>query len=63
MKWGKYIMMKPPQNYPGKTYNKGYCYEHHYVYWKHTGNLVPKDFVIHHKDRNTHNNDFNNLLY
>ena len=54
-------MIKPPEEYPGKRYRKGYCYEHHYVYWKHTGKLVPEGFNLHHRDENPHNNVFDNL--
>ena len=31
MKSGNYILIKAPDNYPGKKYRGKYCYEHHYV--------------------------------
>ena len=61
MKNGDYILINPPLNYPGKRYRKGYCYEHHFVYWKNTGILPGKKDCIHHKNGDRHDNSFKNL--
>lgn len=61
MKNGKYILVKAPDEYPGKKYRGMYIYEHRLVWWLKTGNLVPSGHVIHHRDHNKHNNDINNL--
>lgn len=57
-----YIYVKAPPEYPGKVYSFGKrILEHHLVWWKNTGEVVPEGYVIHHKDENTHNNAFSNL--
>lgn len=61
MKNGDYILVIAPSWYKGKLYRKRYCYEHHLVWEKHSGEPVPKGCVIHHKDGNKHNNAFENL--
>jgi len=61
MKNGEYILIVPPKDYPGKLYRKGYCYEHHYVYWKNTGKIIKSNESIHHKNGNKIDNRFNNL--
>lgn len=58
---GDYILMVAPDDWPGKRYRGKYCYEHHYVYWKHYGVLPGPDEIIHHKDGNKHNNSIENL--
>ena len=60
MRNGKYILIKAPDDWPGRRYRGNYCYEHQYVYWKHTG-INPQGLVVHHKDENKHNNEFCNL--
>jgi hypothetical protein len=57
----KYKYIKSPPKFPGKTYQNNYCYEHHYIFWKHN-NQVPKNGeCIHHIDGDPENNDINNL--
>jgi hypothetical protein len=58
---GNYVTMKAPEDYPGKLYNDRYCYEHQYVWWLNTGEILDYNRIIHHKDGNFKNNDFNNL--
>jgi len=60
MVWS-YIKVVAPANYPGTVYKGKYCLEHHYVWWRETNELVPKDFVIHHKNHNRADNRFENL--
>lgn len=62
LKNGDYLFALPPAHYPGKRYRDKYVYEHHLVWWEHTGQVVPSGMTIHHKDENKHNNDFNNLV-
>ena len=61
MKNGKYILVKAPDDFPGKKYRKKYVYEHILVYWQTYGVLPKSNEIIHHKDENTHNNDPSNL--
>ena len=61
MKNGKYILVKAPDTYLGKKYRGKYCYEHHLVWWKNTKELIKKGYLIHHKNKNTHDNNFENL--
>ena len=61
MKCGKYILVKAPENYPGRKYREKYCYEHHLIWWKKYGRLPEKGKCLHHKDENTHNNIISNL--
>jgi len=61
MKNGDYILIKAPKEYPGKRYRNNYCYEHQYVWWKNTKELVNKEFIVHHKNRNKQDNSFSNL--
>lgn len=58
---GDYILIIPPDNYPGKLYRNRYCYEHYYKYWEATGVIPNDNQVIHHKDGNKHNNNIENL--
>lgn len=38
----EYKLIKPPDDYPGKLYIKNsYCYEHHYIWWRYTGEILP----------------------
>ena len=61
MKNGDYILVVAPDNYPGFKYRGKYCYEHHLVYWENFGILPNENQIIHHKDKNKHNNDISNL--
>ena len=61
MRNGQYILIVAPIEYPGKKYRSRYCYEHHFNWWKKTGLLVPKGFVVHHKNENKHDNTPGNL--
>lgn len=61
MKNGDYILVKAPDDYPGKKYRGRYCFEHHLVYWEHTGELPGDGKVIHHINHDKHDNRFENL--
>lgn len=61
MKNGDYVLVIAPDEYPGKKYRGRYCYEHHLVWWRNTGQVVNPGYVVHHKDGNKHNNIFSNL--
>ena len=57
-----YRFVRAPAEYPGPCYQpSGRVLEHHLVYWRHTGTLVPAGFVVHHKDDVGANNHFENL--
>lgn len=61
MKNGEYILVKAPDNFPGKKYRGKYCYEHILVFWQTYGILPKSNEIVHHKDENKHNNDPSNL--
>jgi len=61
MKNGNYELIIAPDDWPGKKYREKYCLEHHYVYWKNTGILCEKGFIIHHKNCDRFDNRFENL--
>jgi hypothetical protein len=61
MKNGPYILIKPPEDYPGKLYRGKYAYEHQVVWWLHNKEIIKEPFIIHHKDENKHNNTIVNL--
>lgn len=61
MKNGPYILLVAPDNYPGKKYRNRYAYEHHLVYWRKNGQIVPKGYEIHHKNGDHHDNRSSNL--
>lgn len=61
MKNGPYILVRAPEEYPGKKYREKYVYEHILVWWKKTGILAPDGYQIHHKNGNKHDNRFKNL--
>lgn len=61
MRNGLYLLVIAPSEYPGKLYRNRYVYEHHCVWWRNTGDVVPDGFLIHHKDGDKHNNRFENL--
>lgn len=59
-----YIRIRAPKDYPGKKYIANgleYVYEHHYVWWKEKGELVPKGFELHHINKNEKDNRIENL--
>lgn len=61
MKNGPYVLIVPPENYPGKWYRGKYAYEHHVVWWKHTGQTLPPGHVLHHKNEKKTDNQISNL--
>lgn len=61
MKNGPYILLKAPSDYPGKKYRDRYAYEHTIVWWQNTGFVPPAGYIIHHKNENKHDNNFENL--
>lgn len=61
MKNGPYILVKAPEDYPGKKYRDKYVYEHIYVWWKTTKVIPPDGYQVHHKNANKHDNRFENL--
>lgn len=61
MKNGPYELVIAPDGYPGMKYRNRYAYEHHVVWWRHTGRLPASGCVIHHVDENKRHNDFSNL--
>ena len=61
MKYGLYKAVKPPSDYPGKIYRKGYVLEHHLVYWENTGQVAKSDEVIHHINGDVLDNSISNL--
>lgn len=61
MRNGLYELVIAPEGYPGKLYRGRYCYEHHLVWWKNTGELVVEPMLIHHKNDQKRDNRFENL--
>lgn len=61
MKNGKYELVVPPADYPGKRYRGRYAYEHHVAFWRSTGRLPSKGCVVHHKNDRKRDNDPENL--
>lgn len=61
MKNGKYELVIAPKLYPGTKYRKRYAYEHHVIWWLSTGEIVPKGYLIHHKNKNKRDNKISNL--
>ncbi len=61
MKNGPYILSLAPPEYPGKKYRGKYAYEHHLVWWKHSGFTIPEGYSIHHKNEEPHDNRLENL--
>lgn len=61
MRNGPYILVIAPPGYPGKKYRERYAYEHHIVWWKKHGEVLPKGMVLHHVDGDHRNNKFKNL--
>lgn len=61
---GNYKFVKAPKDYPGKTYawkKLQRVLEHHLVWWENTGHAVNPEEVIHHKNKDTKDNRFENL--
>lgn len=61
MKNGPYELIIAPSNYPGKLYRGRYCYEHHLVWWKNTGQVIKEGEIVHHKNHKKRDNRFENL--
>ena len=61
MKNGNYIIVKAPEDFPGKKYRDKYCLEHHLVYWQHFGIVPAKNEIIHHKNKDRFDNRIENL--
>ncbi len=61
MKNGPYILIKAPDEYPGKKYRGRYVYEHRLVWWKNTNIIPPNGYQIHHKNEIKTDNRFENL--
>ncbi len=61
MKNGPYELVIAPSEYPGLKYRGRYIYEHHLVWWRNTGELVPDGYLIHHKNENKRDNRFDNF--
>ena len=49
-----------PRAWNYKT-TKGYAFRSHIVWWLHTGEVVPKNCVLHHKNGNHKDDSFDNL--
>ena len=47
-------------DYP-RAWADGYTKRYHVVWWLHTDQVVPKGYDIHHKNKNTLDDDFENL--
>ncbi len=61
MKCGHYTLIIPPDNYPGKRYRGRYAYEHIVEFWKKSGRMPKKGFVVHHRNENKRDNSWGNL--
>jgi hypothetical protein len=61
VKNGPYELIVAPDGYPGVRYRGRYAYEHVVVWWQNTGAMPPSGSVVHHKDENKRNNEFDNL--
>lgn len=61
MKNGPYILVVAPEEYPGKKYRGRYIYEHHFVWWQATGEVLPKGIEIHHINGKHKDNRLKNL--
>lgn len=61
MRNGPYNLIVPSKDYPGKLYRNKYAYEHQVVWWQNTGQLVPPDKLLHHRNEHKRDNAFDNL--
>lgn len=61
MKNGPYTLLIAPKDYPGKKYRDRYVYEHHLIWWKKTGQIIPKGYEIHHVNGDHRDNNPSNL--
>lgn len=61
MRNGSYELVVAPDDYPGLKYRGRYVYEHHLVWWRRTGELVPSGFILHHKNERKRDNRYTNL--
>lgn len=61
MRNGKYELIVPPPEYPGRRYRGRYAYEHHVVWWQKTGELLKPGHVIHHRNDKKRENVPGNL--
>ena len=61
VKNGDYELVVAPSDYPGTKYRGRYVYEHHLVWWRTTGETVPKGSVLHHRNEEKRDNRFANL--
>jgi hypothetical protein len=58
----QYRFVPAPAGYPGRVYKWGKrVLEHHRVWWEKTGELVPEDHVLHHRNGDGLDNRFENL--
>jgi len=64
MRNGKYTLIKAPEDYPGYKYRGKYCYEHIFVWYQHTGEIISKDsgYIIHHRNGTHTDNRIENLV-
>lgn len=61
MKNGPYILVKAPEDFPGKKYRGVYAYEHTVIWWLHTKIIPPAGYQIHHINEVKTDNRFENL--
>ena len=61
MRNGEYELVVAPEEYPGKKYRGRYCYEHHLVWWQNTKEIISKNEIVHHINKDKRDNKFSNL--